>query len=383
MSVALGADAPVGGGIQLQWISGSTKKLQQLLGDYDKQLKQPTITQTFTRFGVRGADLGSPFGKKNRTIFLFGDTIGSHPGDAMGFTQTDDPDNGVELKFYTSGKGDYLAFKPDGRVLGGFELPLAGITIGDESFVSYKDQHTEGKSTDVSHLARWDGDEKIVTLRKISALPEGKFIKMALHVCPPDTPLLPEGGPWILMWGAGKYRESDVYFAMTPAASFASGAGTLYFASLSDAQPRFVARETNARAVAENGTVGDVSVTYVRELKQWIMLYDSRTPRGVVFRHAAVPWGPFSEEQTIFSAKDGLGAFIHDPARQPADGLAGPVIGAENKENPEVVRGGAYAPYAVQRWTKLNGNTLTIYFLLSTWNPYTVVLMRSDFSVER
>ena len=185
------------------------------------------------------------------------------------------------------------------------------------------------------------------------------------------------------MWGAGKYRESDVYLAIAPAASFASGAGTLYFSGLSNGQPMFVAHERGARAVVQNGTVGDVSVTYVRELRQWIMLYDSRTPRGIVFRHSAVPWGPFADEQTIFSAKDGLGLFIHDPAHEPPDGLAGPVIGAKNKQHPEAVPGGAYAPYAVQRWTKLNGNTLAIYFLLSTWNPYTVVLMRSEFQVQR
>jgi hypothetical protein len=193
-------------------------------------------------------------------------------------------------------------------------------------FVAYKDQHTEGGSTDICHLARWDGGGKMVTLRTISAQPAGKFIKMALHTCPEDTPLLPGAGPWILMWGAGKYRESDVYLA-----SFASGAGTLYFAGLSAGRPKFTTHEGGARAVVQNGTVGDVSVTYMRELEQWIMLYDSRTPRGVVFRHSAVPWGPFSDEQTIFNAKDGLGTFIHDPAREPPDGLAGPVIGAKTR----------------------------------------------------
>lgn len=344
---ALAAEPP---GPKLRWIVGSTQKMQQLLGDYDKHLKQPTATQTFTRFGVRGADLGSPFGHKGRIIFLFGDTIGKHGGDSMGFTETEDPEQGVKLNFYSKPQGGFTAFRPDGKELGGFELPLAGITIGGTVFVTYKDHHTEGGSTDVSHLARWDSAQKITTLRRISAQPDGKFIKMALHACPQDTGGLPEGGPWILMWGAGQYRASDIYLALTPAATFATGEGTLYFSALEDSKPTFVKRQALAQPVVANGSVGDVSVTYVKELGQWIMLYDSRTPRGIIFRHARAPWGPFSAEQTVFTAREGLGVFIHDPTRQPSDGLIGPVIGAEHKEHPEAVHGGAYAPYAVQRW---------------------------------
>jgi hypothetical protein len=50
--------------------------------------------------------------------------------------------------------------------------------------------------------------------------------------------------------------------------------------------------------------------------------------------------------------------------------------------NPEAVRGGAYAPYVVERWTKLKGSDLTIYYVLSTWNPYVVVLMKSRLKVD-
>jgi hypothetical protein len=115
------------------------------------------------------------------------------------------------------------------------------------------------------------------------------------------------------------------------------------------------------------------------------MTYDSRPPAaaGIEFSYSRTPWGPWSEPQIIFNAvRDGAaGKFIHAPNRNPADGLAGPVIG-KGQANPEAVHGGAYAPYMVERWTKVQGSELSIYYVLSTWNPYVVVLMKSRLRVE-
>ena len=76
-----------------------------------------------------------------------------------------------------------------------------------------------------------------------------------------------------------------------------------------------------------------------------------------------------------------MGKFIHDSKAQPDDGLAGPVIG-KGRKNPTTVHGGAYAPYVVERWTKLQGSDVNFYYVLSTWNPYVVVLMKSRLRVE-
>src|SRR5579864_9384968 len=128
----------------------------------------------------------------------------------------------------------------------------------------------------------------------------------------------------------------------------------------------------------ENGTLGDLSVTWCKDLSVWLMTYDSRTPRGILFSYARTPWGPWSDPQILFDAvRDGAqGKFIHDPEIKPDDGLAGPVIG-KGRSNPGAVRGGAYAPYVVERWTMLRGSELSLYYVLSTWNPYVVVLMES------
>jgi hypothetical protein len=71
--------------------------------------------------------------------------------------------------------------------------------------------------------------------------------------------------------------------------------------------------------------------------------------------------------------------FTHDPSVVPDDGLGGPVIGTSDVER---TSGGAYAPYVVERWTKVDGDNLDLYYTLSTWNPYVVVLMKSRFTVH-
>jgi hypothetical protein len=119
---------------------------------------------------------------------------------------------------------------------------------------------------------------------------------------------------------------------------------------------------------------------WVEELDVWLMLYDQRDPRGVVVRYAPTPWGPWSGGDKLFDRTEGMGRFIHGPNQD--DGLAGPVIG-EKKEDPMAVGGGAYAPYAIERFTRVKGDRLDLYYVLSTWNPYVVVLMNSQLDISR
>jgi hypothetical protein len=149
--------------------------------------------------------------------------------------------------------------------------------------------------------------------------------------------------------------------------------------------PVWSEKESEAVAIVQNGTMGDLSVTRSKDLGLWLMTYDSRdpAPRGILFAYSRTPWGPWSEPQIIFNAARGgaIGKFIHNPESSPDDGLAGPVIG-KGQADPQAVRGGAYAPYVVERWTKVQGPELTIYYVLSTWNPYVVVLMKSRLHVD-
>jgi hypothetical protein len=371
----------------LRYVAGSTIKMEQLLGEEDKQLHQPTLSQTVTRYGIEGTDLGNSFEHEGRVYFLFGDTVGRlrRALDTIATTDADNPERGVRLDFLKSGT-DYLTIQPSGISMGAFEVPVAGISLGGRVFVAVSTNHSEDRSTDRSVLRKFTPPANFQSLRTISQLPEGHFVKMSLHLEPRAIAGLPAGGPFVLVWGTGAYRRSDAYLSIVPAAQFETGQGTRYFAGLNvGGAPIWSETESDARAIVQNGTMGDLSVTWCKSLGLWLMTYDSREPaaRGILFSYSQTPWGPWSESQIIFNAaRDGaVGKFIHNPQANPDDGLAGPVIG-KGQANPQAVRGGAYAPYVVERWTKVQGSQLSLYYVLSTWNPYVVILMKSRLQVE-
>jgi len=371
----------------IRYVSGSTAKLEQLIGDEDKERHQPTISRTVARYGLQGTDLGYSFDHQGYVYFLFGDTVGrlDRALDTIATTDALDPEQGVRLDFLTVGDR-YLTIEPPGISMGAFEVPVSGISLGGEIYIVVSTNHSKDRRTDRSVLAKFLPPSTFKPLRTISQLPAGRFIKMSMHVEPGRITGLPPGGPYIIIWGTGVYRKSDAYLSIVPVTHFATGQGTLYFSGLdADGAPTWSQKESDAKPIALNGSMGDLSVTWCKDLGLWLMTYDSRPPalRGILFSYSRTPWGPWSEPQIIFNAvRDGaLGKFIHDPKAQPDDGLAGPVIG-KGQKNPTAVHGGAYAPYVVERWLKIQGSELNLYYVLSTWNPYVVVLMKSRLRIE-
>jgi hypothetical protein len=179
-----------------------------------------------------------------------------------------------------------------------------------------------------------------------------------------------------------------------------TGKGTLYFAGLSNGQPIWSTAESNRVPVVQDnptngpawpndsGTAGNVSVTCPPALGLWLMTYDGGRAAdstrlhttGVYFSYAPQPWGPWSTPQLIFNKlrDGGSGVFIHDPNLSTNDGLNGPVIGNNDPTN---TAGGDFAPLMIERFTRITNSTLFIYYTMSTWNPYTVVKMRSAFTI--
>ena len=97
--------------------------------------------------------------------------------------------------------------------------------------------------------------------------------------------------------------------------------------------------EADAKPVVKDGTLGDVSVTWCKDLGLWLMTYDRRkAPNGIVLSYSRTPWGPWSDAQLLFNAVlDGaFGKYIHNPHAQPNDGLAGPVLLPRNQADPEI-----------------------------------------------
>jgi hypothetical protein len=391
-------------GVTLTWNPGSTVKLEQVIGDRDwaaaaKGTTLPTASLTSSRYGVFGTDIGTSFEHNGRALFLFGDTRAEDPKvnlgavDPIAFSTTTDGDAPLILNFYTDNSNRTLWVRPPGVQMAGNDVPNAGISLSDGLYlvVNTGADHsmTDINANAFSVLVKFDETAKTFTSgRVISRVPGGHFVYNALHASGTD----------VYMFGTGKYRGSDLFLSKTAASGFWAGTGTQYFAGRVNGQPTWVSSEASAVPIVQdnplngsawpndNPTVGNVSVAYSADLGMWLMTYDggrqSPATRGMYVSYAKDPWGPWAAPLLVYNIPrdPGLGVFVHNPNAVPTDGLVGPTIG---DNDPVTTPGATYAPSIIERFTRVTGNTLRIYWLMSTWNPYTVVKMRSELTISR
>ncbi len=370
--------------IGLDYVKGSTTKLEQLIGDWDKHLQVKTANQTQSRFGIIGTDLGASFEHKGRLIFLFGDTMGAGGGDCLAFSESVDPEKGLRLHFFEDEEDGYLKVRPPGVSMGGFEVPAEGISLDDDIYLFCTTDHSPDETMGRCVLVSFDEKKKrFRKIRDVSARP-GNFINVAARLAPPGTLGLPKTqGEQVLLWGSGAYRKSHAYLATIPADDIKKKGATRYFTGLTETgEPVWSKKESDATPVVKHPVIGEISVSWVREAKIWLMTYNSGSPRGINLRWSSTPWGPWSDGIVIFHPwkDDGYAKFMHALRQTNDDGLAGPVI--TRKTKPEETWGGEYGPYMIERFTRIDGDMMTIYYLMSTWNPYTVVLMKSQLNIR-
>jgi hemin uptake protein HemP len=345
-------------------------KLCQLTGDVDRQTGLPTRNRTMERHGLVGTDLGVPFRHKGRTYLLFGDTVGPRGGDAIAWTTDRKPEDGLDLTFMSDAEG-YLPLRVPGIGQGPFEVPMAGISLAGRMYVYHTTDHTDRVTMGRSVLAASDDDG--ATFRLLYDLSTRHFINVSpVVVRSRDWPGLPTPrGDALLLFGSGSYRRSDVRLACQATRSIGDRASIRYWEGMNGSVPRWSHSENDAAPLFRHPVVGELSVAWNRHLALWVMLYNSSAPRGIVLRVARQPWGPWSEAQVIFDPwKDGgYGRFMHvSRAAGGADALSDP--GREDEW------GGEYGPYQLAEMSTGGRGRTAVYFTMSTWNPYAVVLMR-------
>jgi len=414
-----------------------TVKLCQVIGEYDRQTKEYTSNRTASAYNLYGTDLGFSFPSGDRIYFLFGDCWAGRDENAFTFFNRDAiayadaatlGDSGcIDLTFEAKppNPDDLVEFRPiditGGDVeFAGFEVPVGGF---DNEGTMYLLFATESKYFSVSPLP----GQRITPTRTVMAkraAPEDNFtylydLSTYTHVAgtyypdlPPgfinatpvivdssQVPGLPKEGKGVLIYGAGFYRQSKVYLAYIAMEDIEARepidgmtdryrpTGAYFFAGLdddqkpiwrddwenhtSDAVPLFDMLSPEDEPIHD---VGELSVVLDPLTQRFYMAYQSMYDRGVHLRYArkTAPW-TFSESRKIYLPEQGYGVFIHSALLE--DGLNDP--GRLNW-------GGAYGPYMIPQLFTYDfvDNTEDIYFLLSTWNPYTVVLMRTTITVD-
>lgn len=369
-------------------VAGSTQKVCQLTGDQDRQVGQPTTNQTQSRFGVVGTDLGSSFEHAGRTYFLFGDTVraggraqpdeeGSRPGEGNDSIAVSDdlaPDDCLDLSFVSGPDGRFRSPRVPGVSLMGFEVPTSGFSDGQQMYVFFAtDRSAQQQELGRSVLARSsDGGANFEFLYNVST-------KVLLHTSSAvvenaTVPGLPRAdGKGVFIWGSGRYRKSDPTLAYLPLATAADRSTLRFFAGIDEqGAPRWSDDDSTSATLFPQGCVGELSTGWNPFLQKWLMLFNCENPRGIILRSSDAPWGPWSEPTVVFQPWDdgGYCNFIHASWEfRNCDNLHG--SGRQN------IWGGSYAPYQIHSLARGQEGETTIYFVMSTWNPYQVVLMRS------
>ncbi|MBN2024668.1 MAG: DUF4185 domain-containing protein [Pirellulales bacterium] len=369
VAVAPPASRAVEPAARLALVPGSTVKVCQLTGDVDRQTGKPTLSQTNARAGVAATDLGSSFEHKGKLYFLFGDTWRHADGrdahvarDALAWTDSRDPAQ-IRLDFLCDSKGQWLPLHVPGITLGPFEVPTYGVSIGDRMFAAFATRRGAETIFGRSVLAVSDDDGK--TFQQAYELSADKFRVVSFW----------KSDPWLYITGAGRYRQSSVALARAKLDEVLDRGAIRYFRGLDAAgQPQWSENENDAVMLFHHDVVGEHSLAYCPSVKRYVMLYNSIRPRGIAMRWAVEPWGPWSDLEIVFDpyGDRGYGRFMHVAGwfGSTADGLQDPGRAG--------TWGGEYGPYIMARYTTGDAAGCRLYYTMSTWNPYQVVVMRTD-----
>jgi len=350
---------------------GSTVKILQVSDDVDKPRRTPTLSRSASKSGLTGTDLGSSFEHKGKLWFLFGDSRG-RPGDkdAVAWSDSTSPDE-LAVNFHVGRDGKFLPINVPGVGMGAYEVPSHGISVNDVMYMVSTAGHTREKTMLKSLLSRSDNDGR--SWQVLHELSNDAFINVALvRAKKSDHASLPADDV-VLFFGSGHYRRSNPKLAYVPAPQFGRKPAMRYFTGLRDGVPQWSPQEAQAKELFNHPVIGEITVSWVAPIKRWVMLYQGKRPAGILMRTAEQPWGPWTEPQCLLDAwndyayanflhagwKSGRKDNFHD-------------AGLENRW------GGPYAPFIIDRFTKGDETRCTIYYTMSTWNPYQVVLMSSD-----
>ena len=425
-------------------VSGTTlsantrERVCQLTGDTDWVTHMPTTSQTVSRFGFRGTDLGYPVEHAGRLALLFGDSRfnrpdvanapprddtpeNRRPDDAIGWVTTPTPPTASRCLAMTiehEPNNSHVAVSP---VVGPpfikqglFNVPSGGVSTGGSLYGFFWTDHClydDRRCANIPTLnrigrgvlARYHDAE----MRFIDPVPLPRDFVYATAIDATALTGVPEGqrlGVYIV--AVPDYRHSIPYLAYAAPGQLADPTGWKFFIGrTSDDQPSWTSYDVwirRGQGAAPPGRpelfetdsagrcVGELSVTWNQPLGVWLMLYNCGPPKDarIMARVAAAPWGLWSRETLL------LDPAIDTNACQLMWKVPGHGNGCDARKDEWYgndagkINGGLYAPFVMERYSarvKTVGvyrKSAMVYWLLSTYNPYQVDVMRTVLTVE-
>lgn len=385
----------------IDWTRARSRKLLQITGERDAKTGAATPSQSWSRSGIKGTDLGIVVEHNGRRFLLFGDTEWeANWGAANAIAEIRmDPARPIMVNFH----GSPL------RVLGGnttdveFDVPLDGFSLQGRFFLFCSSDHlADGKVMGRSVLARaFDPAMPIDPAVRdrpldhlfLTTFSDHHFINVSVQLRPAGSvPGIATEGDVLLLWGTGAYRADDLrlaYIDLSPpvlAHLFGNEPFPIrqlrprYFTGVHpEGMPTWSNVDDHARPLFWPSALGEISVRWAPVLNRYVMMAMSgpEDPMGnsVWLRTAPQPWGPWSRRRQVFDwMTDGKG--VRDP-----DGQF-----IHNRDRPDIVKdclfpaqcetpGAGYAPYIFDIGINPANGRVHLRYTLSTWNPYQVVMM--------
>jgi D-arabinan endo alpha-(1,5)-arabinofuranosidase len=300
-----------------------------------------SINQTGVKYDVDGADLGSMFDANGTLWIAFGDTFGccrpegggaggeNWRNNVLAYSTDHDLTDGITFDGMITGPdGHARAVLRKGRDDATL-IPTNGIGIGSRIYLHYmavKEWGPPGEWTLNRSGWAYSDDQGQTWTQPADAVWQGdtQFGQAALLI----------HDDMLYIFGIHGGRFGGAALARVPQAQVLDMTAYTYWdgaAWVSDA---------DSAAVVADAPVGELSVAWNDYLGRWIMTYLNEFRRAIVIREAPELTGPWSEPLTLVSGDDYpslYGAFLHP-------------WGSDGE---------------------------TIYFNMSQWGPYNVMLMRA------
>ena len=332
------------------------KRYTELLGKLVGTTTSPLPT------GLTGVAQGVTFPANGKLVALFGDNFLQYD-DAVGFAPTVLPASGVPAITWLTNASGFVPLKVPTVDLGRGNVPVEGLVVAEKTYVFFATGYNPGSGRyGGGALAHTTTDLASLSLDFVSTT--SKFVHVSV---------VQDGGTaWI--YGAGPdYKRSPIHLAKATVATIADRTKWSYYTPSG-----FVADEASAKPLVDHDCVGELSVRKHPRLGLYLMAYACGVPRGVLVRFARKPEGPWSSSVNVMDsslADGGYGRTMHATF-----GVAGHDDGLSEAHTRAEEAGSEYGAYLVPEWfdaQKTPDKTFAIVYTMSTFNPYTVWLMRT------
>jgi hypothetical protein len=327
--------------------------------------------RTLERFGISGTDLGIPWDNGDRAnpqvLMAFGDTFGycrvqGHQWRKNVLLRSQDRDLSRGISVSPGVPGNQYSGSPvlqpnfSKQIIPVVKvspkqdsiIPTAGIAVGGNqylNFMSVKNWGRDGEwSTNYSAIAvsKDNGENWGVypgTIRSTAAenVPGARYVPGNENF--QQGAFLRGGDGYLYSFGTPAARGGAAYLSRVPEQFIPDLTKYQYW----NDSGNWVPGNPAAATPVVPGPVGEMSVQYNTHLKSYLMLYGNggSGANNVVARTAPAPQGPWSAEQTLVSHGQ--------------------------------IPGGIYAPF-LHPWS----TGKDVYFTLSLWNAYDVMLMHTE-----